>query len=194
VFGTRLIVATGAVASVQGPAATYLRVRTFAQPALLVSIVTQSCLLAQRDSRSPALAVLLQVVINAVLDTVLIVAFKAGVTGAAWATVIAQYLGMLLLLQRLRAKRRVLFGSVQQGLQRARVLWATLAPLTVVYVSRNLCYALLQVPPCLPLPEPLLIARMFMSLRSCLWEHMRVRALLATQCWTASTFVSVSAH
>lgn len=39
----------------------YLRVRSFAQPALLVSVVTQSVLLAERDSLSPSLAVLAQV-------------------------------------------------------------------------------------------------------------------------------------
>jgi Na+-driven multidrug efflux pump len=139
------------VASLQAPAAAYLRVRSFAQPALLVSIVTQSCLLAQRDSRSPALAVLLQVVVNASLDLALIVYAGAGVVGAAWATVAAQYLGMLLLLQRLRAKGGVWYRGLRTTAARARALWATLAPLVVVYVSRNLCYALLQARSCLVL-------------------------------------------
>lgn len=143
--GPQLIAATGAVESIRAPAALYLHIRAFAQPALLVGIVAQACLLAQRDSRSPALAVALQVAVNATLDTALIVFAKAGIAGAAWATVAAQYLGALLLLQRLRAKRRVWFRSLQVGARKIATLWKTLAPLIVVYVSRNLCYALLQV-------------------------------------------------
>lgn len=146
--GTHLIAATGAVPSVQAPAASYLRIRAFAQPALLVGIVAQSCLLAQRDSRSPALAVALQVAVNGTLDTLLIVYARAGIQGAAWATVAAQYLGALLLLQRLHAKKRVWFKQLQDGLKKIATLWKTLAPLIVVYVSRNLCYALLQVGRC----------------------------------------------
>ena len=145
VFGDRLIAATGAVASLQAPAASYLHIRAFAQPALLVSIVTQSCLLAQKDSRSPALAVALQVAVNATLDSVLIAYAGAGVAGAAWATVIAQYLGMLLLLQRLHAKRTVWYRGLKVGWDSVATLWKVLAPLVVVYVSRNMCYALLQV-------------------------------------------------
>ena len=144
-FGDRVIAATGAVASLQAPAASYLHIRAFAQPALLVSIVTQSCLLAQKDSRSPALAVALQVVVNATLDTVLIAYGGAGVAGAAWATVIAQYLGMLLLLQRLHTKRTVWYRGLKVGWGSVASLWKVLAPLVVVYVSRNMCYALLQV-------------------------------------------------
>jgi hypothetical protein len=60
-FDASLISATGAVQELITPATEYLRVRAFAQPALLVSIVAQSCLLAQRDSQAPAQSVLLQV-------------------------------------------------------------------------------------------------------------------------------------
>lgn len=145
VFASQIIAATGAVPELLAPAASYMRVRAAAQPALLVSIVAQSCLLAQRDSRSPAEAVLLQVAVNAALDVYLIVSFGAGVVGAAWATVAAQYLGMALLLWRLRRTGRVklrLLAGLAGGL---RDLWKTLAPLVVVYVARNLCYMRLQV-------------------------------------------------
>lgn len=141
--------------SLQAPATAYLQVRSFAQPALLVSIVAQACLLAQQDSRSPALSVLLQVVVNASLDTTLIVYAGAGVVGAAWATVAAQYFGMLLLLQRLHTTGRVQFQlQVAPALKRLAALWKVLAPLVVVYVARNLCYMLLQVSTAPPSPHP----------------------------------------
>jgi MATE family multidrug resistance protein len=145
-FGATLIVKTGAVASLQGPATAYLRIRSFAQPALLAIIVTQSSLLAQKDSWSPALAVTAQVVVNFTLDIVLIVFGGAGVAGAAWATVAAQYLGAVLLVQRLCSTGRVRFTSrLAEAWRQARPLALVLAPLVVVYVSRNLCYLLLQV-------------------------------------------------
>jgi hypothetical protein len=145
-FGVKLIAGTGAVASLQGPASAYLRIRAFAQPALLVIIVTQASLLAQKDSWSPALAVMAQVVVNFTLDVALIVFCGAGVAGAAWATVAAQYLGAVLLVQRLYAAGRVRFQpQLGNAWQQARPLAAVLAPLVVVYVSRNLCYLLLQV-------------------------------------------------
>lgn len=147
-FGAQLIAATRAVDTLQGPALAYLRVRAFAQPALLVSIVTQSCLLAQRDSRSPALSVMLQVAVNASLDISLIVCAGAGVVGAAWATVAAQYLGMLLLLQRMQTTGTVQYvWDVRAAVARVAGLWRVLAPLVIVYVARNLCYMLLQVCP-----------------------------------------------
>jgi Na+-driven multidrug efflux pump len=141
--------------SLQAPATAYLQVRSLAQPALLVSIVAQACLLAQQDSRSPALSVLLQVVVNASLDAALIVYAGAGVVGAAWATVAAQYLGMLLLLQRLHVTGRVHFRrQVASAVKRLAALWKVLAPLVVVYVARNLCYMLLQVSTPLPSLHP----------------------------------------
>lgn len=61
VYGPQMIAATGAAVELRPMAEAYLRVRSFAQPALLVSVVTQSVLLAERDSLSPSLAVLFQV-------------------------------------------------------------------------------------------------------------------------------------
>ena len=153
VFGGQMIAATRAVDALQAPAAAYLRVRAFAQPALLVSIVAQTSLLAQRDSTSPALSVLLQVVVNASLDVALIVLGGAGVVGAAWATVAAQYLGMALLVQRLHARGAVRFRRDAAAAAAALgALWKVLAPLVVVYVSRNLCYMMLQARAVLSLP------------------------------------------
>lgn len=127
----QLIAATGAVSELLPSATAYLRVRAFAQPALLVSIVTQSCLLAQRDSKSPAHSVLLQVLVNSAGDVLLITQLGMGVVGAAWATVAAQYLGMLLLLNRLAKRGRVQFEFHSTLWARLKDLWKTLAPLVI---------------------------------------------------------------
>lgn len=134
-FAAQLIAATGAVSELLSPATAYLRVRAFAQPALLVSIVTQSCLLAQRDSKSPAYSVLLQVLVNAAGDVLLITQLGMGVVGAAWATVAAQYLGMLLLLNRLANSGRVQFKLQSSLWARLKDLWTTLAPLVCIFAA-----------------------------------------------------------
>lgn len=139
-----MIAATGAVTEVAALSRSYLAVRALAQPALLVSLVTQSCLLAQRDAKSPALAIGLQIAVNAVLDVGLVAGAGAGVVGAAWATVAAQYMGAALLLRRLAASPGVRYAW-RAGMAPAAVRLAReLAPLVVVYVSRNLCYLMLQ--------------------------------------------------
>lgn len=87
----------------------------------------------------------MQVVANTVLDLLLVVGFGAGVVGAAWGTVITQYLGAALLLRRMYTAGRVRY---QPGLPHRvdlALLWATLAPLAVVYVARNLSYMQIQV-------------------------------------------------
>jgi Na+-driven multidrug efflux pump len=137
VFASWLIVATGAVSDLVPSATTYLRVRAFAQPALLISIVTQSCLLAQKDSKSPAHSVLLQVVVNSAGDILLITQLGMGVVGAAWATVAAQYLGMLLLLKRLGNSSRVQFELHSSLAKRLRDLGNTLAPLVCVACAQS---------------------------------------------------------
>ena len=85
---------------------------------------------------------------NFTLDVGLIVLAGAGVVGAAWATVAAQYTGMLLLLRRLYATGSVRYEPrVGAALRRAAPLAKVLAPLVVVYVARNLCYMMLQARP-----------------------------------------------
>lgn len=69
-------------------------------------MTAQAGLLAQRDSVTPLLAVLLQLVANIAGDYYLVAVLKQGVAGAAWATVASQYLGVacLLLALQLTAK------------------------------------------------------------------------------------------
>ena len=100
-----MIAATGCAVEILGPAWEYLRIRAISAPAVLVLMVAQSGLLAQKDSWTPCFGVLLQLVLNTVGDMLLIPG--GGLAGAAWATVIAQWAGMAAVLWALPRKGRV---------------------------------------------------------------------------------------
>ena len=80
----------GAEPDVSSEAATYLRIRFLALPAMLVAMVGHGVFRGHSDTRTPLLVVVLLTVVNLVLDPVLIFGFDLGVAGAAWATVVAQ--------------------------------------------------------------------------------------------------------
>jgi len=67
----------------------------------------QSGLLAQKDSWTPCLGVLVQLVLNCACDVLLIGYFRQGLAGAAWATVFAQWAGTLVTLWSLPRGGRV---------------------------------------------------------------------------------------
>ncbi len=58
----------------------------------------QSGLLAQKDSWTPCIGVVVQLVLNCILDVLLIGYCSGGLAGAAWATVFAQWAGCLVTL------------------------------------------------------------------------------------------------
>ena len=91
VLSAPTIAATGAVHEILEPAGKYLLVRIWACPAVLATAVLQSGLLAQRDSVTCMLAVVVSATFNVVGDIFLITVMKMGLVGAAWATM----LGML---------------------------------------------------------------------------------------------------
>jgi MATE family multidrug resistance protein len=75
------------------PAATYLRIRAFALPAVLCVMVGHGVFRGAQDTRTPFLIALGLNAVNLILDPVLIFGFDLGLPGAAWATVVAQWLG-----------------------------------------------------------------------------------------------------
>lgn len=88
-----LLRALGAGPDLADPAATYLRIRAFALPAVLFVTVGHGVFRGALDTRTPFLIALGLNAVNLVLDPVLIFALDLGLAGAAWATVIAQWLG-----------------------------------------------------------------------------------------------------
>ncbi|KAL6758381.1 hypothetical protein V8C86DRAFT_2598176 [Haematococcus lacustris] len=126
-------------------AADYMRVRALAQPAVLVTMVAQSGLLAQHDSLTPCISVLLAAAVSLAGNVVFVAGQGWGLTGAAVTTVATQYVAagaLMWSLQRSSSQLRPAWG-----LPRGSELWAllhTMAPLTVVSLSKHLCYLVVQ--------------------------------------------------
>ncbi|UCH27261.1 MAG: MATE family efflux transporter [Trueperaceae bacterium] len=74
-------------------ALSYLRVRALAGPALLLITAGNGAFRGFQDTRTPLWITTVLNLVNLVLDPILIFAFGWGLAGAAWATVIAQWLG-----------------------------------------------------------------------------------------------------
>ncbi|XP_042515541.1 protein DETOXIFICATION 42-like isoform X3 [Macadamia integrifolia] len=86
------------------PAQQYLTLRSLGAPAILLSLATQGVFRGLKDTKTPLYATLAGDVINIILDPILIFVFHWGVSGAAIAHVISQYLISLILLWRLIKK------------------------------------------------------------------------------------------
>ena len=74
----------------------YFDIRLFGIPAVLLRMVLVGWFLGVQDSRSPLYLLLLTNAANIGLDIVFVLDFHWQVEGVAWATVIAEYLGLLL--------------------------------------------------------------------------------------------------
>uniref|UniRef100_A0A1J3GH91 Protein DETOXIFICATION n=1 Tax=Noccaea caerulescens TaxID=107243 RepID=A0A1J3GH91_NOCCA len=80
------------------PAQRYLSLRSLGAPAVLLSLATQGVFRGFKDTTTPLYATVIGDVTNIILDPIFIFVFRLGVTGAATAHVISQYLmcGILL--------------------------------------------------------------------------------------------------
>ncbi|KAF8080697.1 hypothetical protein N665_0927s0008 [Sinapis alba] len=81
-----------------GPAQRYLSLRSLGAPAVLLSLATQGVFRGFKDTTTPLYATVIGDATNIILDPIFIFVFRLGVTGAATAHVISQYLmcGILL--------------------------------------------------------------------------------------------------
>jgi len=106
--GRPLVLMMRASPEVVAPAVSYLTVRALAVPALLVITLGHGAFRGFGDTRTPLLVTLAANGLNAVLDPLLMFGAGLGLTGAAWATVIAQMVGagsfLVLLKKRARAE------------------------------------------------------------------------------------------
>jgi MATE family multidrug resistance protein len=83
----------GADGAVQSEAVTYVMIRALAAPAVLLVRSAHGSYRGHQDTRTPFLVTLGINGVNLVLDPLLIFGADLGVAGAAWATVIAQWIG-----------------------------------------------------------------------------------------------------
>lgn len=99
----------GAGGAVQSEAVTYVMIRALAAPAVLLVRSAHGSYRGHQDTRTPFLVTLGMNGLNLVLDPILIFGADLGVAGAAWATVIAQWIGAIVFLV-LAARGRDRYG------------------------------------------------------------------------------------
>ncbi|WJX11203.1 Protein DETOXIFICATION 42 [Trifolium repens] len=80
------------------PAQQYLILRSFGAPAVILSMAIQGIFRGIKDTRTPLYATIIGDVTNIILDPLLMFIFRLGVSGAAIAHIISQYLISLILL------------------------------------------------------------------------------------------------
>jgi MATE family multidrug resistance protein len=86
-------------AEIRSAAAVYLKIRLLGGPAILISLAAFGALRGLQDMRTPLVIALAQNALNIALDAVLIFGLGPipafGIAGAAWASVVSQWLGAL---------------------------------------------------------------------------------------------------
>lgn len=140
----QMVMFTGAAPALLAPSVTYLKIRAWSAPAVLISMVAQAGLLAQQDAFAPFIWVAVQSILNVIGDLVLIKHFQQGLTGAAWATVLSQLIGTVGLIWMLRFRGQVRPRPQIPTLQQLQELSSTFGPASLIYVFKCLCYMLLQ--------------------------------------------------
>lgn len=104
IFGAKLLLSLMGIKSdspMMTPARKYLTLRALGAPAVLLSLAMQGVFRGFKDTKTPLYATVAGDLTNIVLDPILIFACGLGVSGAAIAHVLSQYLISLILLLRL---------------------------------------------------------------------------------------------
>jgi MATE family multidrug resistance protein len=107
VFAPTLVRWMQASGEVVEPAVEYLRVRALAVPALLIVTVGHGAYRGFQDTRTPLIVTLAVNGLNAILDPLLIFGAGLGIAGAAWATVLAQWVGAATFVRLLAGRARL---------------------------------------------------------------------------------------
>ncbi|KAI7747951.1 hypothetical protein M8C21_028496, partial [Ambrosia artemisiifolia] len=103
------------------PAHRYLTLRALGAPAVLLSLSMQGVFRGLKDTKTPLYATLIGDVANIILDPILIFACKLGVSDAAIAHVLSQYLISIILLVKLMQQVELLPSNLK-ALQFSRFL------------------------------------------------------------------------
>lgn len=106
VCGPSLLGLLGADETVVEPAVQYLTIRAFASPAVTIMSASHGACLGQQDAWTTLRISIFSGLLNLVGDWYLILRLGMGVTGAAWATSISQYVGAVLFLRALQQRGR----------------------------------------------------------------------------------------
>ncbi|CAL4938274.1 unnamed protein product [Urochloa decumbens] len=116
VFSAKFVLSIMGVKSgspMQGPAVSYLTIRSLGAPAVLLSLAMQGVFRGFKDTKTPLYATVVGDATNIILDPILMFVCHMGVTGAAVAHVASQYLITLILLCRLVQQVDVIPPSIK---------------------------------------------------------------------------------
>ncbi|MCL7938465.1 MAG: MATE family efflux transporter [marine benthic group bacterium] len=105
-----IVSAMGAEGELRASTLSYLRIRAFAGPAVLLVTAGHGAFRGYHDTRTPLLVTLGLNLVNLVLDPLFIFGFGWGLEGAAFATLIAQWVGALWFVDLLLRRRSGALG------------------------------------------------------------------------------------
>ncbi|KAK7339966.1 hypothetical protein VNO77_20656 [Canavalia gladiata] len=128
----------------RGPAEQFLTLRAFGAPPIVIALAAQGTFRGFLDTKTPLYAVGAGNFLNAILDPILIFLFGFGISGAAAATVISEYLIAFILLWKLSGKVLLMpfdfdggkvFGYLKSG---SLLIARTLAVFTTITLSTSI--------------------------------------------------------
>ena len=123
VFCRPMLVVMGTPADIIDQSTTYMRIFFVGMPASLIYNFGAAILRAVGDSRRPMYYLIFSGVINVILNLIFVVGLHMGVAGVAWATVIAQYVALVLIMACLmRSDEIVRFDPRQICLDRKKLI------------------------------------------------------------------------
>jgi MATE family multidrug resistance protein len=114
-FAGPIVSAMGAQGELREPTLSYLRIRAFAGPAVLLVTAGHGAFRGYHDTRTPLLVTLGLNLVNLVLDPLFIFGFGWGLEGAAFATLIAQWMGALWFVDLLLRRRADVLGIARRA-------------------------------------------------------------------------------
>ncbi|KAJ3693965.1 hypothetical protein LUZ60_009445 [Juncus effusus] len=122
---------------------TYVQIRAFAWPAVLVGLVAQSASLGMKDSWGPLKALIVASVVNAFGDILLCSFFKYGIAGAAWATMVSQVIAGFMMILNLNSTGFNAFQITVPSKKEVFQILQIAAPVFITMTSKVAFYALL---------------------------------------------------
>lgn len=147
IFARPILIAMGAGGELLEPATTYLRIRALAGPAVLLITAGNGAFRGFQNTRTPLLIVLGLNAVNLVLDPLFIFGLGWGLAGAAWATVIAQWVGaiwfvtLLFVVNRERFEIPLLLPSMPELAPFLKIGWELLARTVALVATMTLATA-----------------------------------------------------
>ncbi|XP_065866896.1 protein DETOXIFICATION 46, chloroplastic-like [Euphorbia lathyris] len=126
------------------PAAnTYVQIRGYAWPAVIVGWVAQSASLGMKDSWGPLKALAVSSIVNGVGDIVLCSFLGYGIAGAAWATMVSQVIAAYMMIEALNDKGYNAYSISVPTLNELMAVVGIAAPVFVTMMSKVAFYSLI---------------------------------------------------